>query len=231
MSDPDSRVAAARSSAADGPDSEAPEPGDGTRRDDAGTGGSGSGTSGSGTSGSGGAGTGGPGSGGAGAGGVGRGHTPLWLRSLLVLSLGLNLLVAGFVAGRTLDIRREVRQPAPRDVAAALGLGPYYRALERDQRRALGRDVFAEIAADGGPRSIRAGLRESFGAVLATLRAEPFDAATLAGLVTGQAESAERLRRIGQEALVARIAAMTPSERRAFADRLEDALRTGRRAR
>lgn len=148
---------------------------------------------------------------------------PAWLRVVLVLSLAANLAVAGGVIGALLG-GRPGEDTAPREIARELGLGPYLRALPEGERRALGRTVLREMRAGDAPPP-RAALRESFAQVLAALRAEPFDGGRFAALLTAQTEAAERVRQAGQAALIERLDAMTPEARRAYADRLEAALR------
>lgn len=151
-----------------------------------------------------------------------------WLAVALVISVGLNLLVAGFVAGALLSREARDGRPAPAALARDLGLGPYVAALSPSDRRAIGRAVRAEIRAQGAPDRGRIEIRRSFAGVLAALRAEPFDEGALADLLAAQVERAESRRRLGQEAFVAQLAEMTPQERRAFADRLERILTRGR---
>ena len=64
-------------------------------------------------------------------------------------------------------------------------------------------------------------MRESMAALVAELRAEPFDAGAVAARLAAQrAAFAERFE-MGQAALVAHLAAMSRAERAAYADRLE----------
>jgi hypothetical protein len=149
-----------------------------------------------------------------------------WLRAGLVLSLALNLAIAGVLLGAALGGRPGAAGP-PREIARDLGLGPYLRALPDGERRAIGRAVLRERE---GP-SPRAALRESFAQVLDALRSEPFDAGRVSALLAAQAAAAEQVRQAGQGALVARLEAMTPEARRAYADRLEAALRRRHAAR
>jgi len=71
-------------------------------------------------------------------------------------------------------------------------------------------------------------MHRSFAEVLAIIRSDPFDPAALSALLEVQVERAEARRRMGQEALVAQLARMSPEARHAFADRLESRLRAHR---
>ena len=61
--------------------------------------------------------------------------------------------------------------------------------------------------------------------ILTALRAEPFDTATLNGLLAAQGERIRTRAEAGREVLVEQIGKMTPRERARFADRLERGLR------
>ena len=146
-------------------------------------------------------------------GGSGRG-----LRIALAVSVALNLLVVGIIGGAML-------RDGPRGrMMGDLEFGPFTQALTRDDRAAL-RQAFVQRMPE--MRDMREQMRGDFAGLLAALRAEPFDAEVLRGLMAAQSDRmAERLA-IGQELLVERVEAMTPEARAAFADRLEDGLRHG----
>jgi uncharacterized membrane protein len=132
-----------------------------------------------------------------------------WLKIALVVSLALNLAVAGLVAGAALKGR-----PDPgRD-----GLWPYSRALPEPYRgdlmralRASRRDWIADREALGSTRAELA----------AALVAEPFDADAVADLLARQRDRFTALADRGAALLVAQIARMSPEERRAYAAELE----------
>ena len=141
------------------------------------------------------------------------------LRIALFVSLALNLAVVGVVAGTLLDGRD--RRPPPERLVRELGLGPYLAALGESDRGAMHRGAQHrrhEL------RASRGALRAAFGETLEALRAEPLDLARLDALLSAQAAAANRGRALGQELLLARVAAMSPAERAAFADRLADRL-------
>lgn len=141
------------------------------------------------------------------------------LRIALAVSVALNLLIVGLLAGAVL------RDGGPRArMLNDLEFGPFTEALTEQDRKALRRD-FVERMPD--MRDMRRQMRADFGGLLAALRAEPFDAGAVRALMAGQsARMAERLQ-LGQDLLVERIGAMTPKERAELADRLEERLQRG----
>lgn len=147
-----------------------------------------------------------------------------WLKAALVVSLALNLAVAGMIAGALLGERRDTRRPPATEMARDLGLGPYTRALETEDRRALGDAVRARVRAAGGPRAIRSEIRQGFAEVLDAIRAEPFDPDRVADLIAAQGARAEARRELGAALLVERLAGMDAARRAAYADRLEAGL-------
>jgi len=146
-----------------------------------------------------------------------RARTGRILRVVLVLSLALNLLVLGVMAGAAFKARQ-----SGHDSHAGSDLHALWWALpgeaRRDLRGAMGpRDDDARLTRDD--RRARAAARH--GEVLALLRAEPFDAGAFAAAI--QAERSERAERIDRAhaAFVARVVALSASERAAMAERLE----------
>lgn len=144
-----------------------------------------------------------------------------WLMPLLFTSLGVNLLVAGIVLGAILS------PDGPRsrsDQGPARGVigEPFIRALPRDERRALVRDVLQNR---DKIRESRENLRQRFEAFLATLRAEPFDTGEAARLLSEQGQVAVSRQKIGEALLIKRLDAMTPEQRNDYADALEKSLK------
>ncbi len=137
------------------------------------------------------------------------------LRVLLFASLALNLLVVGALVGAGLWGGWGHGHHGPGLDAAG---GPMTRALSREDRRAISQRM-RQAYRDGRPG--RAAHRAAFEALLDDLRAEPFQRAAveahmarMRGLLTDRLE-------LGQTLLLDRLEAMSPSERAAFADRLE----------
>ena len=142
-----------------------------------------------------------------------------WGRIVLFVSLAFNLLIVGLVAGAMLGGPRDRdRDPALRD----LGFGPFVHALPRGDRAEMGRAIKREA---GSFRENRAELRRQFEAFLAALRADPFDAAEVARLITDQQSRISERQALGQRLLLERIEAMNASQRAAYADALDKSLR------
>lgn len=135
------------------------------------------------------------------------------LRWLLVASLALNLLVAGLALGALLDGDGPHGRPRPVEMM----LGPVARALDEDDRRAILGELDRSGVLDGMGRPARDAARRD---MLGAIRQEPFDPAALAQVMDRDRERRVALQAAVQEAVVARIATMTPEERAAFADRL-----------
>ncbi len=150
-----------------------------------------------------------------------------WMRIVLALSLALNLLILGLVLGATLSPHHgwdRGGRVAGTDVGRDVGLGPVVAALSAEDRRAV-RDSLR--GADGPLGRNREELRRRFEDFLATVRAEPFDRARAAGLLAAQRRTAVQRQGIGEAALLDRLAAMSATDRAAFADRLDRSLRRG----
>ena len=141
------------------------------------------------------------------------------LRIALAVSVALNLLILGLVAGAVL------RDGGPHGrMVRDLDFGPFTEALTPEDRDALRRD-FIRQAPD--LRDMRRQMRDDFSTLLAALRAETFDVEALRGVVANQGDRMAARLELGQDLMLARIAAMTPAERAAFADRLEQRLERG----
>jgi len=135
----------------------------------------------------------------------------LW-RIVLVASLALNLAVGGIVAGSVVSGRLGKGPPRSFD----LGLGPIARALEPQERRAIGRNLRQN-------RALRdLDLRGRVDEVIALLRAEPFDPQALEALMDQQAAEVAGFQARAQDAMLEQIIAMTPERRRAFATHLTE---------
>ncbi len=149
-----------------------------------------------------------------------------WIMPVLFISLALNLLVAGAILGRALspdDHRKRDRVEGP--IRSVIG-EPFVRALSRKDRRA----VLSEIR-EKAPRfrESRENLRQRVEAFLAALRADPFNAEDVGRLMQEQRQAARGRQELGEVLLLNRLAAMTASERSAYADRLEKSLKNLRR--
>lgn len=142
------------------------------------------------------------------------------LRIALAVSLALNFAVIGLVAGAMLHDGPGLRTPVVRD----LGFGPYTEALSPEDRKALRRQLFERAPEI---RETRRMMRDDTKALLALLRADPFDGPAFAARMQDQHSRMEMQSRLGQSLLEDFILAMPAEERHAFADRLERGLRHG----
>ena len=151
-------------------------------------------------------------------------HAPIrgWIKGLLFASLAVNLVVAGLVIGAVL--RHGDMMGHRTDRAAQFG-GPYTSALSREDRRAIWQQMRA-MPDEGRPD--RAGIRAEFAAVVAALRAEPYDPGLVRDIVGRQFAAGMARQQAAQALLLERIEAMTPAERAAFADRLSTRLEAWR---
>lgn len=146
------------------------------------------------------------------------------IRIALAVSLALNLAVAGVVGGTLLGGWGRPPNPTVRDI----GFGPFTAALSAQDREALGR-AFREQAPD--MRGMRREMRAEAGQMLQALRADPFDKTALLQAIAAQDARGKARLELGQRLLAERLIAMTPAERAAFADRLEQSLNRGRNQR
>lgn len=144
-----------------------------------------------------------------------------WGRIILILSLSLNMLVAGLVAGTLLRDGPD-RSSERRLEAADLGFGPYVAALGPEERRTL---VQAARREGSGLREHRAKVRRQFEEMLTLLRAETLDVAALDRLLSEQQAALTDWQGIGQRLLVENLAQMDAAERAEYADRLDRLLR------
>jgi uncharacterized membrane protein len=154
------------------------------------------------------------------------GPAPRWMRVLLVISLALNLLVAGLVVGAGVGGAGPGRAPLPRDPGSALLM----RAMPDNHRRAFEtayRRELRETWRGGG----RGAMRADMDAALAALRTEDFDQGALAAAVSAQRTRMSSRVEAGDRVFLRTVSAMSPAERRAYADRIEETIaRWARRA-
>lgn len=139
------------------------------------------------------------------------------IRIALAVSVALNLAVAGAVVGALLH-----GPPMPLTAVRDLGFGLFASALTEDDRRAL-REAF--IARKPDIREARRAMHEDLAAVAAALRADPFRPEVLRAAMDRGAARTLDLLKVGQSLLFDHVVAMTPDERLAMADRLDEALR------
>ncbi|MGV6850406.1 MAG: periplasmic heavy metal sensor [Marinibacterium sp.] len=132
-----------------------------------------------------------------------------WLRIVLIGSLALNLLIVGVVAGAAWRIAGSAANRVP---PAGLTL---FRALPAEDRKALR----AAIRADVPHRRTR---RADAQALVALLRATPFDRKALASEMDRQSRARSDFQDAMVRAWIAHVSAMEDSDREAYADRLAE---------
>lgn len=141
-----------------------------------------------------------------------------WSRLILIASLVLNLVLIGAIVGAGLGRHTD----AERRPVGEPGLALLFESLAPQDQRAFRRDVLLD-------RERRITMRREIVAdvrtLLAALRAEPFDRGAVAGALDRQVVRAASLLDYGAEMILDRIEAMTPAERRAYADTLEGKIR------
>lgn len=142
-----------------------------------------------------------------------------WVSVLLVVSLALNLLVAGVVLGTVLRFHGGPGA-APPKFAPAL-----FRALPEKDRKALRADLEDEHRRGARNRS------EYFEEMGDALRTVPFDAQAVRQLLDRQVRSNAETQSALQQKWLDRVAAMTDAERQAYANRLEKMAKSRREKR
>lgn len=141
-----------------------------------------------------------------------------WVKVLLVVSLALNLLIIGTVAGAMLSKSKWQRHHPPR---LDLAVGPLTRALSHEDRRDIGRKMRQAYRQGDKPR---ADLRAELDGLVADLKAMPFDPAAIASRLGRHRDIFDARFQLGQELLLERLTQMNPEERAAYADRLGEVL-------
>jgi uncharacterized membrane protein len=145
-----------------------------------------------------------------------------WERLLLVVSLGVNLLVAGAIVGGVATHER--RQPPPNDVS----VGPFTEAFDKADRDALRKAVSNQSTS---LREMKQALDADVARLVAALKAEPWDEAVVRAVMSGMRERLEARSEIGEALILARIEDMTVADRQAFAGRLEERMKRGAQGR
>ncbi len=140
------------------------------------------------------------------------------LRLLLIGSLGLNLLVFGVVGGATIGhFWGGERRTGPDHVGS-----PYARALDPQDRRALGKAIRQAYRAAEIDREAD---RRGYERVIAVLRSAPLDRDLLLREVQAQATNGARRRDLAELAWLEKVVAMSDAQRADYADQLEETVR------
>ncbi len=149
------------------------------------------------------------------------------MRWALGLSLAVNLLVVGLVAGAAYRVGgpHEGADGGPGGNLRNYGT-PYIAALPQDRRRAIFKDLRANT---GVGHMNRAARRAQYDQALEALRAVPFDLARVGAVLDAQREATLGVQQAVQDAWLTEIAAMDAPARAAYADRLQEVLERGPR--
>ncbi len=149
-----------------------------------------------------------------------------WKTILLVISLGLNLLVVGIVAGAFLSGGGSGKGGFSRVASHIMPLGPYGRALSKEDRAEVRR------ALEGRKswfKKTRGDMREAGQDMVAAMRREPFQIEDVSMILGRQADVQSSFQAEGRRLLLERISAMSEDQRREFAQNLEEGLNRRRR--
>ena len=139
-------------------------------------------------------------------------------RIVLVASLGANLAIAGLFAGAAFRHGGPDRADGHSD--------PMVRALDKDARREIGREIRKQRQNGEG---MRTKINAAFVDVLGVLRADTFDADAMRTALNNKSEALRRSRDVGETALIAHLSGLSKAERATFADRLEETLKQKKR--
>jgi uncharacterized membrane protein len=144
-----------------------------------------------------------------------------WIKLVFGLSLALNLLVVGAVAG--VALRHGGFDRAHHGAHPAMVGGPLTRALSDADKRAVARDMRRVYRAEG--RGGRAAYGSALREFVSLLRAETFDADQARDQLELMRSMMGQRVALGQQVLIAHLGDMEPSVRAEFAERLEEAMK------
>lgn len=138
-------------------------------------------------------------------------------RILLIASLALNVVVVCVAIGAFVGIRNH---DGP-SMEAGRFSAVYVRALEHEDRRAIGKHIRKAYRAD---RSDRQADRDRVVQMVAVLKADPLDATALRNVRQALDESAQRRRMVAFDVWLGYVEKMTNEQRTAYADRMQNVL-------
>lgn len=144
-------------------------------------------------------------------------------RIVLVVSLAVNVAVAGLVIGAVLKHgpRDHDRRPPKSEI---LSYGPYTSALTEDDREVL---LDRLIGAHGEILDNRRAVKADFKRLLDAVRADPYDPDMTASILRDQQARVQKQIDLVSRVLLEQLTEMSAEEREEFADRLERVLRRG----
>ncbi len=135
-----------------------------------------------------------------------------WVKILLVISLGLNLAIASFVIGISIKGPPARRTPQNQDAVAFLSF-----ALPVEYRHEIRRELLSHQAELRPNRNALRGLRDE---MVLLLEAEPFEISKVESLLERQRSQFLSMGELAHDALIRRIAELTPSERQTYVNSL-----------
>ena len=137
-----------------------------------------------------------------------------WLKILLVLSLGINLLVLGVLVGLALRI---AGQGGVRETPRSLGIA-MLRELPPDIRRDILHYARSNRLKESAPQA------QSVAEIARLLRTDPLDRAALWRILTRRLHGRTAIEEQLRKQLIDRLAKLSHNERIAYADRLEKSI-------
>lgn len=141
------------------------------------------------------------------------------LRIALVVSLTLNVVFVGAAVGFATKFGRPPEGPP----TAANG-SVYLRALSRESRRELGREMRELRTAHGARHGRTKANNYGYDRALAVLTQSPFDADQLAIIMQEQAKVSDDHLSEARRLLLEHLSQMTDAERQAYADEIQEIL-------
>jgi len=139
-----------------------------------------------------------------------------WVKAVFVLSVTLNLLVAGVLVGGFLGTERHPPRPPG---GGDMTLGPLGDAFSREDRDAMRR---AAERAGNDFTTMRNTFRADMDRLIAALSASPWDEAAVREELAGMRARTLRRMELGEQVMLERLETMTPEERTAYAERLRE---------
>lgn len=149
-----------------------------------------------------------------------------WTKLALIGSLSVNFLVLGLLGGMWWSGGHHKSGGQPASATAPLQIGPYGRAFSKEDRAEM-RRAFEQQRPKF--RETRRAMRGFAKELAEALRADAFDRALVEDILARQMTQITMAQQSGQEIMLDRLEAMSPSERAAFADRLETGLNRRKR--
>lgn len=138
-----------------------------------------------------------------------------WVKAIFVLSVTLNLLVAGVVVGGFLATERHPPRPSVGDVT----LGPLGDAFSREDRDAMRR---AAERSGTDFEMMRSAFRNDMDRLIAALSTDPWDEAAVRDELAAMRARTLRRMELGEQVMLDRLETMTSEDRRAYAERLQE---------